>query len=61
MVGSSLIPKATPAVLSQKNEFLSPTLKPFAKDLFNGLASLKFVAYAGSDGFPVLVPVIHFS
>ena len=34
-------------------------LKPFAEDLFNQLDSLKFMAYVGKDGFPVIVPVIQ--
>jgi hypothetical protein len=34
-------------------------LKPFAEDLFNQLDSLKFIAYLGHDGFPVIVPVIQ--
>ena len=34
-------------------------LKPFAEDLFNELDSLKFIAYVGQDGFPVIVPVIQ--
>jgi hypothetical protein len=34
-------------------------LKPFAKDLFNRLDSLKFMAYVGQEGFPVIVPVIQ--
>ena len=34
-------------------------LKPFAEDLFNQLDSLKFMAYVGQDGFPVIVPVIQ--
>jgi hypothetical protein len=34
-------------------------LKPFAEDLFNQLGSLKFIAYIGSDGFPVIVPVLQ--
>jgi hypothetical protein len=34
-------------------------LKPFAEDLFNQLGSLKFMAYVGQDGFPVIVPVIQ--
>jgi hypothetical protein len=34
-------------------------LKPFAEDLFNQLDSLKFIAYVGPDGFPVIVPVIQ--
>ena len=34
-------------------------LKPFAEHLFNQLGSLKFIAYIGHDGFPVIVPVIQ--
>jgi hypothetical protein len=34
-------------------------LKPFSENLFNQLSSLKFIAYVGSDGFPVIVPVIQ--
>ena len=34
-------------------------LKPFAEDLFNQLDSLKFISYIGSDGFPIIVPVIQ--
>jgi hypothetical protein len=34
-------------------------LKPFAEDLFNQLDSLKFIAYIGPDGFPLIVPVIQ--
>jgi hypothetical protein len=34
-------------------------LKPFAEALFNKLDSLKFIAYIGTDGFPVIVPVIQ--
>jgi hypothetical protein len=34
-------------------------LKPFAEDLFNQLDSLKFIAYVGPDGFPVIVPIIQ--
>ncbi len=37
----------------------NPVLKPFAKDLFNRLGSLKFIAYVGPDGFPVIIPVIQ--
>ena len=36
-----------------------PILKPFAQNLFNQLDSLKFMAYIGPDGFPVIVPVIQ--
>jgi len=34
-------------------------LKPFAENLFNQLDSLKFIAYIGEDGYPVLVPMIQ--
>ncbi len=34
-------------------------LKPWAEGLFNRLDSLKFLAYIGADGFPVIVPVIQ--
>jgi len=34
-------------------------LKPFAEDLFNQLDSLKFIAYVGQEGSPVIIPVIQ--
>ena len=34
-------------------------LKPFAEALFNKMDSLKFIAYVGKDGFPVIVPVVQ--
>jgi len=40
-------------------EIHEPILKPFAENLFNQLDSLKFMAYVGPDGFPVIVPVIQ--
>ncbi|UCE55562.1 MAG: pyridoxamine 5'-phosphate oxidase family protein [Desulfobacterales bacterium] len=36
-----------------------PILKPFAEKLFNKLDSLKFIAYVGNDGFPVIIPLIQ--
>jgi hypothetical protein len=36
-----------------------PILKPFAEDLFNDLGSLKFLSYLGTDGFPVIIPIIQ--
>jgi len=36
-----------------------PILKPFAEELFNKLDALKFIAYIGSDRFPVIVPLIQ--
>lgn len=34
-------------------------LKPFAESLFNRLDALKFIAYVGEDGFPVIIPAIQ--
>ncbi len=34
-------------------------LKPFAEGLFNQLDALKFIAYVGENGFPVIIPVIQ--
>jgi hypothetical protein len=34
-------------------------LKPFAEDLFNHLAALKFMAWIGAEGFPTIIPVIQ--
>jgi hypothetical protein len=34
-------------------------LKPFAEDLFNGMATLKFLSYIGSDGIPLIIPAIQ--
>ena len=34
-------------------------LKPFAENLFNQLDALKFMVYAGKDGFPEIVPLIQ--
>jgi len=34
-------------------------LKPFAENLFNQLDSLKFLAYVGEDGFPIIIPAIQ--
>ena len=42
-----------------KTKMADRILKPFAEDLFNQMGSLKFVAYVGPDGFPMLVPVIQ--
>ncbi len=37
----------------------SHILKPWAQKLFNRLDSLKFLTYIGTDGFPVIIPVIQ--
>lgn len=34
-------------------------LKPWAQGLFNGMATLKFLAYVGQDGFPVIIPLLQ--
>ena len=34
-------------------------LTPFAQTLFNQLDALKFMAFVGPDGFPVLIPVVQ--
>jgi hypothetical protein len=36
-----------------------PILKPFAESLFNQPDALKFIAYLGNDGFPVIIPAIQ--
>lgn len=33
-------------------------LKPFARDLFNKLSTLKFCCYVGEDGYPAVEPVV---
>ena len=34
-------------------------LNPFSEKLFNRIDSLKFIAYVGDDGFPVMIPLIQ--
>ena len=34
-------------------------LKPWGEGLFNGLSSLKFIAWVGEDGFPGITPLIQ--
>jgi len=34
-------------------------LKPWAQGLFGGMATLKFLAYVGRDGFPVIIPLLQ--
>jgi len=34
-------------------------LTPFSQNLFDQLDALKFIAYVGDDGFPVLIPLIQ--
>ena len=37
----------------------TPILKPWGRDLFNKLASLKFIAWVGEDAFPTLTPLLQ--
>ena len=57
IIFSALLTKLAKARVKTKVE--DRILKPFAEDLFNQLGSLKFIAYVGPDGFPVIVPVIQ--
>ena len=57
IVLSALLTKLAKGVVTTGIE--NRILKPFAEDLFNQLDSLKFIAYIGPDGFPVIVPVIQ--
>lgn len=34
-------------------------LKPFAESIFNDLSAIKFLAYIGEDGWPLMFPVIQ--
>jgi hypothetical protein len=37
----------------------SPVLKPWGEVLFNGLRSLKFIAWVGGNGFPTITPLLQ--
>jgi hypothetical protein len=37
----------------------APVLNGWTRGLFNKLGNLKFIAYVGSDGYPVIVPVVQ--
>lgn len=57
-----IVPSAVMTVLSKgavKTTGEKRILKPFAENLFNRLDSLKFLSYVGSEGFPVIIPVIQ--
>lgn len=54
---SSLLTKAAKAAFKSGN--FKRVLKPWAQGLFNRLDSLKFLSYVGSDGFPVIIPLIQ--
>ena len=36
-----------------------PVLRPYARDLFNGLGNPKFLCYIDEEGYPVVVPAIQ--
>ena len=57
IIVSALMTKLTKGAVKTGNE--ERILKPFAEDLFNQMDALKFIAYVGSDGFPVIVPVVQ--
>jgi len=42
-----------------KTHIKEPILNVFSEKLFNQLDSLKFIAYIGLDGFPVIIPLIQ--
>ena len=56
ITASTLATTAARFFVKQKEKH---ALKPWAKNLFNRLGSLKFVSYVDSDGFPVIIPVIQ--
>ncbi len=57
IVRAALMTKAAKSLAKTKGK--SAILKPWAQGLFNRLDSLKFIAYIGTDGFPVIIPLIQ--
>ncbi|MCP4668171.1 MAG: hypothetical protein GY849_17615 [Deltaproteobacteria bacterium] len=57
IVRGSILTKIAKAAAKKEDD--GPILKPFAEELFNKLDSLKFIAYVGDAGFPVIIPVIQ--
>jgi len=57
IIGAALITQIAKPGARDKNR--PPILNPFGVTLFNSRAALKFLAYVGRDGFPVLIPVIQ--
>jgi len=57
VVGSALLTKMAKgrAAIDRSEHVLSP----FGEKIFNGLDSIKFLSFIGSDGFPVVIPVIQ--
>ena len=59
---SKIIPAAIMTKMAKgaaKTGIRDMILTPFAQDLFNQLDALKFIAYVGADGFPVLIPLVQ--
>jgi len=44
---------------SVRTDAAEQILKPWGEGLFNGLSSLKFIAWVGEDGFPNIIPLIQ--
>jgi hypothetical protein len=42
-----------------KTQIKDRILKPWGEGLFNRLDALKFIAYIGSNGFPVIIPILQ--
>jgi hypothetical protein len=42
-----------------KTQIKDRILKPWGEGLFNRIDALKFIAYIGSDGFPVIIPILQ--
>ncbi len=57
-----IIPAAIMTMLAKggaKSQNNQRILKPFAKNLFNQLGSLKFLSYVDAKGFPSIIPIIQ--
>jgi hypothetical protein len=54
----SILTKAAKSAAKQESR-AERILKPWAEDLFNRLNALKFLSYAGDDGFPAIIPLIQ--
>lgn len=56
IIAGALKTKIAKGLAAKKKERV---LKVWAEGLFNRLDSLKFLAYVGADGFPVIIPIIQ--
>ncbi|MFH2129959.1 MAG: hypothetical protein ABIK68_06265 [bacterium] len=57
-----IVPAALMTMLAKggaKSGSSEPILKPFAENLFNQLGSLKFLSTMGTEGYPVIIPIIQ--